>query len=259
MVDGVVRVLLTPRWLALSVGMALLALVCVWLGRWQLDRLEHRRLQNAVVTGNTARAPVPVTELLADGGSVTARLAWRRVTATGHYDAAEEMLVRNRTLERRLGLYVLTPLILPNGTALLVDRGWVPAGRTARDRPAVPAPPDGEVTVIARLRPGESRGRAASDLPPGELNSIHVPHIAARLGYPVYGGYADLVEQVPPASGAAPKPLPAPEVSAGPHLAYAVEWFLFGGLGVLGWGLLVRQELLARRPSAAPAGPPRPS
>jgi cytochrome oxidase assembly protein ShyY1 len=254
MVDGVVRALLTPRWLALTAGIAILGLTCVWLGRWQLDRLEHRKAKNAVVTANAARPPAPVTDLLSADGTVTPRLTWRRVVATGHYDTPEELLIRNRTLERRLGLSVLTPLVLPNGTALLVDRGWVPAARTARERPDVPPPPGGEVTVTARLRPSEPPGRAATDLPPGEMNSIDVAGIAGRLDYRVYGGYAELIEQVPPVSGDLPKPLPPPEVSEGPHLAYAVQWFLFAGLAVLGWGLLARQE--ARPPSADPADPP---
>ena len=246
------RALLTPRWLALLVAAAALAAGCVAAGRWQLDRFEQRRAEKALVTANLDRAPVPVEELLDPDRPVGRDLTWRGVTATGRYDAGEELLVRNRTLQRRLGFHVLTPLVTDEGTALLVNRGWVPAAGSARERPEVPAPPSGEVAVTARLREGERGGPSPADLPAGEVNRIDVATISHRLGYPVYAGYAELVGQDPAPSGDLPELLPPPEPGLGPHLAYAVQWFLFAGLVPVGLVLLARQETRGRREAGYP-------
>jgi cytochrome oxidase assembly protein ShyY1 len=168
----------------------------------------------------------------------------------GRYDAAYQLLARNRPVDGRAGYYVLTPLVTQSGAALLVNRGWVPSGATAAAAPDVPPPPSGEVAVIGRVRASE-RARHRAGLPAGQVDRINLPAIAAGLPYPVYGDYAELTEQRP-APAAAPRPVPPPELSEGPHLAYAFQWFAFALIAVIGWVLLLRREWAEQQEAGQP-------
>lgn len=241
--------LFTRRWLGLTLVVALVVTACVELGLWQLRRLDQRRAFNAAVTAGLRAAPEPVGEVLAPGRVPAPAAEWRTVTARGRYDAAREVLVRNRTEGGRVGFEVLTPLVTDAGPALLVDRGFVPVTGSARARPSVPAPDSGLVTVTGRVRRSEVGGRLTEVA--GEWSRIDVPRIAAGWPYPVYGGYVELTGQQPPA-GPQPAVLAPPQLTEGPHLAYAVQWFAFGLIALGGWVALTRREL--RGDDDAPAG-----
>ncbi len=252
---GVYRFLLERRWLGFHLLTIVLCVACVAAGLWQLDRREQRSAMNTVIETNADRDPVEVSMLLSpDDTPADAQTAvkhtWRRVTATGSYDTAAQVLVRNRTYPGRgVGYEVLTPLVTAEGTALVVNRGWVRAAATARTVPQVPAPPAGEVTVTGRVRPSQVTPQRA-DPPAGQLLAVDLDRVAGSLPYAVFGGYVDLVAQRPvPAE--APLLLPAPQVKSGPHLAYSVQWFLFAAIGVLGWVVLVRREASERQVAAA--------
>jgi cytochrome oxidase assembly protein ShyY1 len=236
----VYRFLLSPRWLRLIAAALVVAAGCVALGFWQLDRFHQKQARSDLVHENVAAEPVPADELLGDGRALPAAEEWRRVEAHGRYDEAHELLVRNRPLEGSTGYYVLTPLVTDDGPALLVNRGWVPVGATARTRPEVPSAPAGEVTVIARMRPSEPSDHKAAPLA-GQVRRIDVAAIAATLPYDVYGGYGELVEQRP-AAAASPTVLPEPEPGLGPHLAYAFQWWLFAVIALVGVAVLARRE-----------------
>jgi cytochrome oxidase assembly protein ShyY1 len=243
----VLRLLARPRWVALIVAVALLAAACVSLGRWQLRRLDGRRAANAAVLAGLHAPPESPDRLLRPGLPMPDSAEWRPVRTTGRYDAAYELLVRNRLLDGRVGYYVLTPLVTDSGTALLVNRGWVASGATAAARPDVPPPPPGEIEVTGRVRRSE-RASGHRGLPAGQVDRIDVPAIATGLPYPVYGGYAELTEQQPAAGPAGvPRPVPAPSLSEGPHLVYALQWFAFALMAIGGAVVLFRRELIEQR------------
>jgi cytochrome oxidase assembly protein ShyY1 len=127
----------------------------------------------------------------------------------------------------------------------------VSAGESATDVPRVPAAPTGEVTVVARVRPTEPASTTGTP-PRGQVTRIDVASIRRDLPYDVYAGYGDLVREQP-APRKAPQLLPPPETSEGPHLAYAVQWFLFACCALAGYVILARREAADRR--AALAGP----
>ena len=247
------RFLLSARWLRLIAAALAVAAGCVALGDWQLDRLQQRQARNDLIESNFSADPVAANNLLEVDRPLPADAQWRRVEVQGRYDEAHQILVRNRPLEGATGYHVLTPLVTDDGPALLVDRGWVPVGATARTRPDVPAAPAGQVTVIGRARPSEppAGGDAA---PRGQVRRIDVPAIAATLPYDVYGGYAELVEQTPaPHEGLTP--LPAPEPNPGPHLAYAFQWFVFALIALGGVAVLARREARESTPGGAVGEP----
>jgi cytochrome oxidase assembly protein ShyY1 len=256
----VLRLALRPRWLALALVAVLAAAGMVRLGFWQLHRHEERTAFNASVRAAEEAAPVPPERLLSPGAPVRAGDEWQRVRATGTYDTDAQVLVRNRPYEGRNGYEVVTPLVTGSGTALLVERGWVPAGATAATVPDVPAPPDGRVTVTGWVRVSEPPDDGPAP-PPGQVTRLHVPTVAADLPYPVYGGYVALTDQQPPGPGSMERPQP-PDLGIGPHLAYAVQWWIFAGIALVGWVVLLRREAIdeSRRdeggdgPAAGPPG-----
>jgi len=233
--------LLSRRWLGFTALVLTLVAAFVLLGRWQLHRGEARHERNATVRANLDAAPVPAETVLAADHGVAKADVWRRVTATGRYDGAHAMVVRNRTLEGSPGFQVLVPLQIASGPAVLVDRGWVPVGESSRDLPAVPAAPDGLVTVVGHVRASEAAHRGAAP-PPGQLAAIDVPSIARTLPYPLLDGYLELSQETP-RPGDAPRLLPTPELGAGPHFFYALQWWTFALIAVVGYVVLGRREV----------------
>ncbi|MGH3327456.1 MAG: SURF1 family cytochrome oxidase biogenesis protein [Streptomycetales bacterium] len=243
------RFLLQPRWIALHLLVLVMVPAFVRLGMWQLDRYEDERAASALLRENRALEPVPVGQLVRPGQRVDAGDEWRRVTVRGRYDTTRELVVRNRTHRGQAGFYALTPLVTAGGAGLLVQRGWVPAGETARTRPDVPAPPDGPVQLTGYLRRSEPADDQRS-MPAGQIARIALPGLAQQMPYPLYGGYLALSAQRPIADPA-PARVPPEDLSGGwQNLAYAVQWPLFAAIGVTGWGLLVRREAREQRPSA---------
>jgi cytochrome oxidase assembly protein ShyY1 len=252
----VYRFLLRPRWIALTVLMLAMTPACVALGQWQLHRYHERHDANTLVHRNLSASPVPVGELTAPTQDLDRRDIWRAVTATGRFDTRHQLLVRNRTQQGRAGLYVLTPLVTADGSAVVVNRGWVPPGPTAADLPPVPPPPTGTVTVRGRIRPPETlassgiRDRAGA--PAGEIYRIDTALIRQRLPYPLDRAYVEQTEGQGPAGPAAVPP-PADQ-DEGMNLSYVVQWNLFAVIAVLTWGVLVGRETRRRRREAGAPG-----
>jgi cytochrome oxidase assembly protein ShyY1 len=228
----------------------LFAAACVGLGRWQLHRYQDKHARSQLVERNYGAAPVPLTDLLPQAGApLDPTLQWRQVEATGTYDAEHTVLARNRphragSNDPAYGYEVLVPLRLADGSALLIDRGWLPSGsrgtNPAQAPDAVPTPPSGTVRVVARLRASEPvRDRR---LPPGQVSSVAVPRIAEMTGLPLRAAYAALVSETP-APAVAPARLDPPDIDGneGINASYAVQWVVFALLG-LGFPLWLRRR-----------------
>lgn len=235
--------LLSRRWAVRIVAGMLLAAAFVALGMWQLDRNEQRQARNAVIEANMAREPVPVDEVLSTGRQAGPSDEWTPVRISGTYDGANELVVRLRPLDGQAGVHVLTPLVTEGGAAVLVDRGFVPS--LGAEIPEIPAAPSGPVEVTGRVRLTESGRGTGGDPDSGAIRYVDVAALADALPYPLYGGWVELTEQRPPATGL--EPLPPPAIDAGPHLSYAIQWFAFTVIGVGGFVLLVRAEARVRR------------
>ncbi|MFI6579394.1 SURF1 family protein [Nocardiopsis sp. NPDC050513] len=256
------RVLFSSRMLAFHALVLLIVPSFVWLGFWQLDRWEQRSAAVDLQQGNLAAAPVPVAELTGVGGTVDREDRWRTVEATGAWDTEHELLLRNRDGERGVGFHVLTPLVTEEGPAVLVNRGWIAPGETARDTPEAPPAPEGEVEIAGRLQFSESEEntglRERDGLPEGQIMIVDVEALAEDLPYPVYGGYVELTRQ-DPAPDPAPERVAVHELDSGMSLSYAVQWWVFTLIAIGGWVFLVRRELRdarAAEPGATAAGTP---
>lgn len=259
------RFVLSPRWIGLGLLMTAAAVVMVGLGLWQLDRYHYRSEINARIDTASQRDPAPIAAVLAApqppragvaavaGAAPTASAAWTRVTVTGRYDPTHEILARVRTVNDRVGFEILTPLVLNDGSAVLVDRGWVPSSPAgAAATPQFPAAPAGQVTVVGRIHAPESR--AGSPEPFGNylaVRRIAPDRLAPALPYPIFGAYLTLESQSPPADPAFVLIGPDHE-NATMNAGYVVQWWIFAALTLAGFGYLVVRE--ARTQHADPAG-----
>ncbi|WP_433828792.1 SURF1 family cytochrome oxidase biogenesis protein [Actinoplanes sp. CA-015351] len=244
------RFLLTPRWLAAFALTVVAAVVMVMLGNWQLRRYHERTdINDRIDSANSVQA-VPLTSILTaptaagtPGAAPGKALAWTKVTLTGRYDASYEIQARGRTVGSEVGFEIVTPLMLDDGTAVLVDRGWVPAGDTgALAAPEVPAAPGGRVTVVGQIHLSESRP-AAVERRDGRLDTrrLSVPRLAQELPFPVYGAYVLLNEQTPAADPAFVQ-VPISHEDSWQNGGYAVQWWLFAVMALFLYGWQARRE-----------------
>lgn len=217
-----------PRWIVGHVLVVGLAVLFVSLGLWQLRRLDDRRDTNAVVETRTALAPEPVDALVdpGDAGDTLDDLRFRAVTAAGTYRADADLAVR-ATQDGRSGGRVFSVLDLAGGEAVVVLRGFV--APQADGSLVAPPPPRGAVEVSGVLIPRE---RLEGTFERG------VDDLLERVD----GALPVVVQATTAEAGDAVVPVPPPDLGDGPHLGYAVQWFLFTAVGVVGYPVLLRRR-----------------
>lgn len=256
------RVVISRRWLTALAVAALFAVACLYLGRWQWHRHEDKAARAERINSNYFASPVPLSEVMPRHESPLPRAEeWSRVNVTGRYAAPSLMLVRNRPNNGVFGYEVVVPLELADGTSLLVDRGWIPNGRSAAEPSTVPVTPAGEVKVMGWLRLGEpSLNR---QMPVGQLASINLAEAREQTGAALYGAYLIMdAEAGPPGEQIErPQALERPDTDEGPHLAYALQWWLAAPVGFALILVGVRREHLegAAPPAPSRGGAPVPS
>ncbi|MCM4084465.1 SURF1 family protein [Actinoplanes sp. TRM88002] len=260
------RFLLSPRWLAAAALAVAAALVMVMLGNWQLRRYEERSATNDRIDAADSVAAVPLTSVLTRptapgtaGTSPGKNLAWTKVTVSGQYDPSHEIQARGRTVNGDVGFEIVTPLVLADGTAVLVDRGWVPAPPGgALAAPVAPPAPTGPVTVVGQIHLSESRP-VAVERRDGRLDTrrISLPRLAPEMPYPVYGAYVLLTEQVP-AADAAFTSIPIDHEDAWQNGGYAVQWWLFALMALAAYVYYARKEAHGGDQPARERSPARP-
>jgi surfeit locus 1 family protein len=226
----------------------LIAAVCVRLGIWQLHRLHGREDVNAMLIARGAEPPADIL------GVAPAALPYRHVTATGTYDPAHEVILSGRSLNDQPGNHVLTPLVLSDGAAVLVDRGWVPLDVDTPPVAGAPAAPSGSVRIEGLALPPD----AASDPAPSPAPSIttRIDVGITGLPYRLLPAYVLLDTQDPPQ--ASPVPAPGPTFDNGPHLSYMLQWFAFATIALVGGAVLLvrdRRQTLPRATEAARGAP----
>ena len=238
------RFLLRPSWLLSHVLVVALVVTMVGLGFWQLRRLDEKRDRNVLIESRMEQPVVPVGDLLApdDDDTAVAEARFRQVTATGTYDDAATVVVRNRSLGGAAGAWLVTPIELDDGTRVGVLRGFVglSSGGDAVEAPA----PAGEVTVEGLVvDPDSFDGTAPKDLAPlVEADDTASGLVLLESSTPQEA----TVSGEETATASSMLVVPPPELSEGPHLGYAAQWFIFSAIGIIGYPLVLRR-VAARR------------
>ena len=211
-----------------------LILLCLWAAQWQYQRGIDRHARNSMIEEHISLPPTSLGKVASD----PRRFEWQKVTTSGNFNPDEQILLRNRYSEGVYGFEVLTLFTSIDGKTFWVDRGWVKAGKTATEPPQLEPIPTEIVEITGRLRLDSSLPRGSFFAVPargtglvGELNA------QSRIGTEKF--YLDLL------SGSLPNLTPAvtaqlPELSDGPHMAYALQWIFFGGLIIYG-RILIRR------------------
>lgn len=219
-----------PRFWLVTLAALVAALVTARLGVWQLSRAaEKNALQRAIEQQARAPAVERASDLPSDAGAAAA-LHQRRARLTGRWASAHTIYLDNRPMGGRPGFYVVTPLRLADGRALLVQRGWLPRDFSDRTRLPVVATPDGEVTVAGRLSPPPARLLEFEPGGDGRIRQNVDPIAFAReTGLSLLPLSLLQAEPVEPADGLK-RDWPAPTVGVDKHHGYAAQWF---GLSLL--------------------------
>jgi len=204
------------RDVTLGVVAILVATVCVLLGRWQLNRLAQRRARNSVLSARLSLPPLPVRR---DVTGDTARQ--RRVVAQGVYDFSVERTWPGRSFQGTPGVALITPLRLADGSAVLVDRGWVPSPDAFHVDHALYREPDTATVTGIALIPPRGRGDVA---------------VAGFLPFVI-----QLETPEPPPDRGLPRRWPPPAFDDGPHLSYAIQLFSFALIALVGTAVLIRK------------------
>jgi len=231
-----------PVWLLGHLVLAASVGVFIVLGLWQFERHEERRDLDVQIDARLTAQPVPLAQLITEHGSQAADLALRRVTLQGTYLVTEEVIWQARTRSGASGHDILTPLQTADGL-IIVDRGWVPID--VEGPPVVGAePPSGVVTVDGVILEGQTRGRfGPTDPTVGDLERISrvdLDRLQLQLDEPLTPFYVQLIAQQPGQPDGLPLAQIEPEAGTGPpHLSYAVQWFVFAAVALIGYPILL--------------------
>ena len=215
------------------VALALIFL-CLVAAQWQYHRGIDRHARNAMIEKHISLSTVPL-------GSLTGTLVeaeWRTVSTSGKFDPTRQILLRNRYSEGVYGFEVLTLFTDYNHKKFWVDRGWVKAGATATTTPVISTLPEGEVSIYGRVRLDSSLPRGSFFALPADGSGL-ISKLDAQSRLDTENFYIDLLG----GSDASLTPkvtAQLPELSDGPHMAYALQWLFFAGLVLYG-RILIRR------------------
>lgn len=192
----------------------------LWLGNWQSERAETKRALQARYDAAVREAPIHVGSTLLDRDSVL----YRKLEVEGVFDDAHTILLDNRVMDGVAGYHVLTPLQIDGGSrAILVNRGWVAAGRT-RDRVPAPPTPAGVVRLEGMaVDPHTRYVELAPTAPQGRVwQNLDFARYAATAGLrlqPV------LLLQTSSAADGLQRSWPRPDSGVNTHVSYAFQWY----------------------------------
>jgi surfeit locus 1 family protein len=231
------------RFLMITLAAIVVALLTARLGVWQLDRAGEK---NALQAAIEERARLPTLDGLPDDATPAAALHHRRVRLRGRWSAAHSIYLDNRQMNGRPGFFVVTPLVLADGRAVLVQRGWLPRNNDDRTRIDDAPAPAGEVRIEGRIAPPPARLLDFDGAGTGAIRqNVDIEAFTRETGL-----------QLAPLSvlqtGPADKLLrdwPAPATGVAKHHGYAFQWFALSALVVIlyVWFQLIQPHRQRRR------------
>lgn len=233
------RLAASRRWIGILGFTLAFAVACIGLGQWQFDRRASAQAAIALLDTNYALPTAPLLEVVETVDEFDATEKWRSVRLTGEYDP-EVLYVRTRSGAGGIGFEQLALLRQADGTVFVVNRGWVPANGDNSAPATTPPLPVGTVTVTVHLMPGEQQivGRTA---PAGQIATIHLTAIDELDEGKVFRGWYGRVDTESPSADTG-APWTRPVLDEGPHLSYALQWYVFAAMGFVGYGWALRKE-----------------
>jgi surfeit locus 1 family protein len=215
------------RFVLVTLAAVAMALLTARLGFWQLSRADEKIALQAAIE---QQARQPVLDALPDDARSASTWQHRRVRMQGRWSAAHTVYLDNRQMNGRPGFFVVTPLVLDDGRAVLVQRGWLPRNVNERTRIDDTPPPAGQISLEGRIAPPPSRLFEFEGAGTGRIRqNVDIEAFARETGL-------RLVPLSVVQTGPADKLLrdwPAPATGVGKHHGYAFQWFALSTLVVL--------------------------
>lgn len=236
------RRLLQPRWLVAHTVVLAVVVLFVVLGLWQLRRHDERVSLNEIGERRLSSTAVDVEDLLAEDDIEALR--YRRVLGAGEYVFDHEVLIRSQVYRGTAGFHVITPLLLDDNTAVMVNRGWVPV-----DFQRLPAgevrSPGGRITIEGWVELSQERPLFGPEDPSEgkleTLNRVDIDRIAQQVPMALLPVY---IVEIGEDGEELPIPVTPPAFQdEGPHLAYAIQWFGFAAVALVGYFFLTKRRL----------------
>lgn len=207
--------------------------LCLWASHWQYARGVARHHRNFVIASHVDQ---PITTLDAIGPNV-AGAEWRKVSITGRFDPAHQILLRNQYSQGAYGFDLLTLFTDSGSRTFWVDRGWIAPGTSATSTPKLPETTSSIVAITGRIRLEDSLPQGSFfAITPGSRDLISKWNAQSKTSGKTENFYIDLLTSSDPAMSPA-VPVELPELTDGPHMAYALQWLFFAGL--VGYGRLL--------------------
>ncbi|HEU5014334.1 MAG TPA: SURF1 family protein [Roseiflexaceae bacterium] len=242
--------------LLITFFMVLVIITCCGLGVWQWNRLQQRLALNEKINSHMSAPPITLNPNDTDANA----LDYHFVSVRGTYDPSQEVFLRNRSYGDATGYHVLTPLrIQGSDKAVLIDRGWIPLTLEESGDHASYAPPKGVVTVQGVARQQQQYTGGPQDPPLSaerprlnEWFQVNTSRIQQQTGYPLVPVFIEV--QPTGADDAMPEGLPIPsrttDLGPGPHMSYAIQWFSFALIALVGYPILIYQNVYKPRQQA---------
>ncbi len=209
-----------------------LVVLCIWAAQWQYHRGVDRHSRNNMIKEQSQLTPIEIQDL--DGNLPS--FEWREIIVKGSFDSDNEILLRNRYHDGVYGFEQLT-LFMIGEKKIWVDRGWIQAGSDATVSPNFQKTYENGVTINGRLR-------LDSSLPQGKFFAVSpgpnknlISQLNAQNGVQTEDFYVDLISSSDQRMNP-DVPVELPELSDGPHMAYALQWIFFAGLVIYGRRLI---------------------
>ncbi len=250
---NLLRAMFSRQYFLATVFVLLGTALCARLGIWQLDRLEQRRAFNAHYL---ATSQMPTLELDSAPQADLTTMEYRPVTLSGTFDFDHQVALRNRYHENTPGYDLLTPLILSDGTAVLIQRGWIPAEGNAAPADWRKYDQPGVQTIHGILRLGQTRpdlgGIPDPELAPGQTrldfwNLVNLERLALQIPDPLLPVFVQ--PDGNPSQTEPPFPSqPTIEITEGPHFGYALQWFTFASILFFGYPFFYLRQALTKTP-----------
>ncbi len=209
-----------------------LVLLCLWAAQWQYQRGVDRHARNTLIQEQSQLPAIDINDLSAN----IQEFEWRQISLQGSFDDSNQILLRNRYNDGVYGFEQLT-LFLFDGKKIWVDRGWIKAGSDATIPPKLQPTQEQQVSITGRLRLDSSLPQGKFFAVTNDANRNLVSQLDARKGVQTEEFYVDLISSSDSAMNPA-VPVELPELSDGPHMAYALQWVFFAGLVIYGRRLI---------------------
>lgn len=200
------------------------------LGLWQLDRAAQKTALQAAIESRAAMPPIDGRQLPSEPARLDG-LQHRRATVEGVWLPAHTVYLDNRQMNGRVGFFVLTPLRMDDGRAIVVERGWQPRDFTDRQRIVPPPAADERVTVTGRLARGPARLYEFDGAASGPIRqNLDLASFSAELGLPLLPATLVQTAAAPGRDDGLSRDWPRPDTGVAKHHGYAFQWFALSAL-----------------------------